>query len=564
MKKKYFIIITIFLTAGLINVKCVNTKVYNSNITPSSPFEWGYDLDTIVNHSNTIIDSTALHPLDIGRKAYFLTQRLKKHEKHNTIAIQKALKYYLDLIVSYPFVSEDEKSKVYLYPFNHKNFNAKEWWSGMANSVIALACLESYYLFNDTTYYIEYEKALYGTINHIKDNGSTLKLDNDSEWIMEYATKNTSLDNGYFVLNGNLFALLAIDQMRKIEKTKELEEFYNSGVSAFNSLKHRFYFKDTTWTNYMLNPITIESVHYAVYDILLLQSLYISTPQNIFQEEMKKRQVILKNHFPIYITQENDSINYHFSYIGAPHPYWIDLYPVTLNYFKNGILCKSKELVKPKDFSIPISQRAFNLDSFSHPVDSIEVYVHYGDYRLKLYSYHSYELERIEKRVISDIGFTTSTLRSTRKKENNLFEIVRDSLLNTRGTIRILPEKKVSLDPLTLIGINISNKVEINNILITLIDSSNNSVTRYYIPMNKENNLIVLNRIGFKNAEKFNYTAIKEIRLDLFIQSDLLEKNNQIIVPAFLIFKNHIELHHYFLNNPELNFPEKKAKGNIY
>ena len=98
----------------------------------------------------------------------------------------------------------------------------------------------------------------------------------------------------------------------------------------------------------MLNPKTIEPVHYAIYNILLLKALYKSTGDQLYLKEIEKRRSILKSSYPLFKKVENDKDIYLFSTIGPPHPYWIDIYQIIINYYSGKQLIKQSKMLPPR------------------------------------------------------------------------------------------------------------------------------------------------------------------------------------------------------------------------
>ena len=190
------------------------------NIDKYTPFFWGYSVnDDFFKDANLLNSTSYLHPLDLGRKALFAIHVGVRENDSNLLGYGKK---YLDFLLEYPFVNEDSTSIVYKYSFAHNEFAAGEWWSGMANSVIALAFLEGYEAFEDTVYFENFEKAINGVIEKVEDGGSAIEFANGERWYQEYVDTNRNAGNSYFVLNGFLFSLLAIDII--CEKTEQ--DFY--------------------------------------------------------------------------------------------------------------------------------------------------------------------------------------------------------------------------------------------------------------------------------------------------------------------------------------------------
>lgn len=196
-----------------------------------------------------------------------------------------------------------------MYEQTHGSWKAKTWWSG-----IALAYMMAFDITKKEELY-----ALRGVTN----NGSALILDRDSYWYKEYVT------NAQFVLNGFTFSLIAINSIGSYLEDKQIIDDYKKGLNGFFKLADRFY-DNKNWLYYMLNPKTTESMHYGVFDLLLLKSLYYKENKNVLLE--KEILNIFKKHFGL---EQNKEGLIYFSAIGIP--YWVDIYPgkIIVNY-KDG------------------------------------------------------------------------------------------------------------------------------------------------------------------------------------------------------------------------------------
>lgn len=542
----------------------INTKTIE-NINQNTPFFWGYKIDSTFINKDLLKDSLTLHPLDLGRYAYFMLNQGK--ELNDTVLLNKGKKY-LDFLINYPYKFEDSTSCAYNYPFTHGNMIAKNWWSGMANSTISLAFLEGFEIFGDSAYYKQFEKSINGIIESISDIGSAVELDDSSKWYLEYADFKSDSTNTKFVLNGFLYALLALDVASEKTDKFYLKEAYNKGVNAYFLLKEKFYYSDSAWTYYMLNPLTIESPHYNIFDLLLLKSLKYSDQNSLFDNEIELRKEILKKAYPVNVKKENGSDIFIFSYIGPPHPYWIDTYQIVIQYFRKGKILKTKILATPRDFNTNIFDRAFNIDTFeTKKVDNIKVYSCYFNDTVNLYEVDIDEIEKSGNENHNIFPYKLEIMRDAQVVDNSNIQIINSSQNGSRalnrGTARFMLDENLDIDKNKFFGILINPKQKMSSLLITIIDSLN-SATRYYVELMPDtSNMVLLNKLGFKNYESIDCESISEIRFDIFTKSLAKDTTYNIEFSKVFGFENSFQLYNFFKNN-EFYFPEEKVPGNIY
>ena len=100
----------------------------------------------------------------------------------------------------------------------------------------------------------------------------------------------------------------------------------------------------------------------------------------------------------IYKKEENQYTGL-FSLIGPPHPYWIDIYPIEIEFTFNGNSKKSIYSLPPKDFQNAIKERGFiefplTLPEFEQ-LAQLKVTALYIDQKQVLYSYSKEEIPEL-------------------------------------------------------------------------------------------------------------------------------------------------------------------------
>lgn len=377
----------------------------------------------------------------------------------------------------------------------------------MSNASIALAYMMAF----DITKKEEYKElslyALRGVTNEIKNNGSALILDRDSYWYKEYVNDLTNVENAQFVLNGFTFSLIAINSIGSYLDDKQIIDDYKKGLNGFFKLADRFY-DNKNWLYYMLNPKTTESMHYGVFDLLLLKSLYYKENKNVLLEkEILKRENIFKKHFGL---EQNKEGLIYFSAIGIPYPYWVDIYPgkIIVNY-KDGSN-KKIEFAPLSNTKTNYERLYYNIACCNiNNIKNIEVYQRKNSIEFLLFEVEPKEL------IISD---NNELITNNIKEEfimNNSGKMI-DRLhyeipYKSELRVRLLLEKELKINDNNLFVINYESSQKLKNIQIILIDNKGKAVSSYYPTTDKLKSNLVLSPIGFTKYD--NLDLIKEIRL---------------------------------------------------
>ncbi|MDA3909728.1 MAG: D-glucuronyl C5-epimerase family protein [Bacteroidales bacterium] len=541
----------------------VDEKQFNfQDVDVYSPFFWGYNSDLVYSWTNT---AENLHPLDLGRKAMY---SLYYGNLNNDSALLENGRQILELLMDYPYVFEDSTSIVYNYPFDHKTLVKEEWWSGMANSVISLAFYFGYELYNEQVYFDYFTRSMNGLIEDVSNYGSAVNTSDSTTWFLEYVHQNSSLENSYFVLNGFLFQLLAIDLIYKKTNNEIYYEAFTRGLNSLVEKQKDFYYCDFKWTYYMLNPLTVESVHYCIYDMLLLKSLYKSTSEPFFKDEIVKRSFILKQNFPISKLSHDYYDVYNFTSIGPPHPYWIDTYQIELRYYSDDKLVHKDTLPK-KDFDIPVKTRGFLVDTFSDKkINYIGVYAIYNKDTMQLYGVTADEVIEVERESWYVKQSITTVSRDFTKVNDSIFILNEQATDNksplTRGTLCFNFKDSLDFSRNGLWGFLIKPEGELSNLKITVIDATGNSMFRYYlVPSTDSLNLVLLHKLGFNDYCNVDCSEIVEIRVDFYANSERHLDRFFIKVKGVFVFEDNFDLYDFFTHE-DYYFPEKRVAGNIY
>ncbi|MCB9224297.1 MAG: D-glucuronyl C5-epimerase family protein [Crocinitomicaceae bacterium] len=518
------------------------------------PFLWATDVYDQVEYQE-IVSGQIQHPLTIGRAAFtFLYTGI---EQKNKWALNRGFEM-ISTLDKYPYQLEKHNSIVYLYPDNYQDFKGKEWWSAMANSIIASSYLLAYEIRNDQRFKDRAIKIMNGVIQPIEKNGCAYKMENGGTWYLEYADNHRTDSTAYFVHNGFTYSLLAIKYFEKFTLETIYTEAFNEGMIALEQMEKQYFFKDDRWTYYMQFPRTIESLHYSIFELILLEGLLSETQSEILSNSLEKRKNIIKKEYGLFRNKEG---KIYFNLISAPHFYWQDLYPTTLvTYYSNG---KKDTIVKiPRDYSVPAGNRLFvAYGEKSELVDSVDLYQNYNNRSYKLITLKPQDIVTPISGIVSadvSLSFQGKLI------DDKTVELSSEKEIN-RTLISYKLPYTVDLYNMAFFGWIVKSEVPIESMMINLIGSYGESCTRYYLeqPAN-ELNLILLKGISFPNYVDFKSKRIKEVQINYYYKA--FKGETKKIEFSKLFASSDPTLLYNLMNHQfgNYNFEEKIIEGNIY
>lgn len=528
---------------------------------PLTPITWGYGDSVVIKG---LSDSTIFkrnHPLDIGRHALYVLERIQEMRSEDS---SMSYKPYLEYLKKYPYRIETDSSVVYAYGFNHHNFIKGEWWSAMANSTISLAFWKGFKASNDSSYYREFEFALNGVLNPTYDHGCALNFGDTASWYLEYADHSSDEANAYFVLNGFLYTLVNLKILAQETGIAEIQRAYELGVAGFFQKKDSFYYGPVSWTRYMLHPETVEPAHYAIFDLLLFESLKIldGSREEIWNKEMEHRRAILNMAYPIYKKDDNTLF---FSALGPPHPYWLDTYPLTLQMNFMDSESFNYRVKDPRDLEVGLLTRAFHTLPIPDEKGllNVNVYAVYAKDSVLLYSINGpHSLTDTLSEEESQFPWNLYSGNVLAKKKVWVLDHETDSLLKHVDFSAQLVSRGVNQS--FYYGFRLNSSIEVKSLRILLIDENGQSAERYYqLPKEDVQNLILFHPAGFKHIDRLDFSGRLSVRIMIYYQSDCNGPEKTIELGNLMVFENTMEVADYMREN-NLVIPEKTKKGNIY
>ncbi len=526
------------------------------------PFVWGENENISKNYLDfSVLDvSSKLHPLGLGG---FTFNILREGYLTGDSTKLKIGKFYIDyLINSYPFMMENDSMIIYYYGFDHGAFVSKEWYSGMANASIGLSFSLAYDIFKEDKYLESAKKCFTAVTTPTSLGGCMLEFDDKQQWFLEYATEKTTEDDALYVLNGYLYQLLALEIYAKYTKDSRFEKNYQNGLKKYKSNFKDYHYSNNKWTYYQLNPKIIEPPHYAIFDIILLESLFNLTQDAFFKNELDYRREILRNQYSVLYKKINREKGvYLFSQIGPPHPYWIDLYPTRIIYDD-----KVSNLFNPRKHSIPIVNRAFSLDTLSNN-QNISVFAHYYNDSILLFHTNTAKLQHISDEFpIPIYSFNMQSKHNAMVKDSTtlVFNNIENDMSVNRAGMEIVFDSVITINK--YLGILIKPEHRFSSIMIDITFSTGKTAFRYYTNriLPNQKNLLLLSMEGFRNKNRQESYSVSKVLVNYYSESDSEIYPFQIQLNKILLIDNNYQLYQYLNTNDDVYFPENISSGHLY
>lgn len=471
-------------------------------------------------------------------------------------------KEYLDYL-RYRFEAKYSNNNVFTWKYDYAwGALAPGWWSCMDNAINALAFKAGAEAFANPGYEQLYKKALNGLLLTVPEGGSVLWITPDSYWLSEYTWEGSTLANEYYVLNGYTFSLLALRIIASVTGDQNYATMYNYALNSYKNIYNQFYTPDGKWTYYMLSPKEIEPMHYAIFDALLLESLYEISHDQFFAIELAQRRQLIKNEYPLQIDPNN---NYIFSLLGPPWPYWIDTYVIKIDFMAGNELLGQKVSYSGYQYDIPPRERYFLSGSIPEGATRAVVWSETNGTAFKLYEVDIATSQRVSPVQPLSINFNlTCGYDAVFQNADTLLidpSIVtvpgEEHYYNTQGRIMLTLNQPISRIANKYFGIHVTPQQNVTSLEVMVFDDKDVVASQYYIALKGGvDNLLILNWLGFNNIEALSDT-IKEIQIK--IHTDTTANSYTMKVGDILTFRDNSAVK-YYLDHNECYIPEKDKK----
>jgi len=541
-------------------------KIVDQPYAVLAPYLWGVKSEQQLFSDTRIRDNgtAAADQLILGLEILQLLQSGYSENDHAKLFMAKQ---HLSSLMDNKSIIKTEERISWLQP-SYENI-PEGWWSCMDNAIIAINLQAAYEIFGDKAYKDMAKKVMDSMLLPPEKGGSLLWLNEKTCWLSEYTWPNLSEKDEYYVLNGYLFALQALKIMADRTGDTNYNMIYQAALEGYKSLCNRFYNAQGNWTWYMLNPRTVNQTHYHIYETIQLDALYMMTGEIFYKEQADKHRAILANAIPLY-NLGGQTNQFLLSRIGTPYFYAIDTYPIRLVFLDHNNKVTGVEYSTNTN-NTNICERGFIVGEIPLGSTKCQVYSTYNENAFLLYEITLKNVSITGKGELpQSIPFNMTGILDAENSTESKHTVVvlpakqtdkanPNHYYNTQGRIVINLEQTIHQNTIPFVGFNLFTSNDIN-IGIDIIDPKDRAAFTYYLPLQGDNNnLILLNWLGFTDIDKLS-TTIKGF--NIYIYTDKLEQQGvdkiKIRVNDILAFRSHTEIYNYLTQNRNVYFPEKK------
>lgn len=179
-------------------------------------------------------------------------------------------------------------------------------------------------------------------VSDTTQNGFVLKLSDTEWWPLEYAWKDVTEDDAWFVYNGSLFGMVCIQMLEELTGDERLTELSEKALNAYRTRADQYLYPDGAWCYYDLRCYydpdsvppqkTINTIVKLLIESQSLYALYQLTEESFYLEQYELRQDLLKEILPVYVVSDGTTNTAMLLRACAPHPYMVETYRSTLEF----------------------------------------------------------------------------------------------------------------------------------------------------------------------------------------------------------------------------------------
>lgn len=434
------------------------------------------------------------------------------------------------------------------YTFSYGQLKA-EWWSGMDNMMLPML-LVAYTQVQKNDEYLNLANKILNRILRSPSDGGILWRNNDGCWFSEYSWNGMRQADEYYVLNGHLLALESLKLIANALGRADLDEIYQCGLNGTKKRAREFLEQGGAWALYMLQPPTINQVHYLIFETIQFDNLYNLTGDAFFKNEAELRREVLAERYPIYSIGPMGDQRIFFSMMGAPHLYSLDTYGIRIACESPGGPEQNFKQFNHLDESKPLLDRIFiDEKMYFDKNTSCSVYSHSAGLEFLLYKTSDFinkkykaPPESIEYEVDASLdgymngerGLVVDPARTSSETEE---------YLNTQARInyKLSP---VNLIDASFLGFELTPDQDLA-IGVQLSDGVN-TIFRYYPKLKSgKKNIVLLSKFGFDDGKKLNNITGAII----FVYTHDQKDKAAVDLGRVLFFSDQSSLKPYFENN---------------
>ena len=374
-------------------------------------------------------------------------------------------------------------------------------------------------------------------------NGYVLKEDDNNWWPLEYAWKDVTEDNAWYVYNGSLYGMVSIELLKNCTNDSRLHELSNKAISAYKKHSKDFYYYNHDWCWYSLNgsegiPIINLSEKLFI-EMRALSALYLLTHEQFYQEEYDRRVEIWSSLYPVYKIEKEKYSELYFLRAGAPHPYYVDIYPTVLKIYDS-----KKELIETIESPSREAEFCYIKEGVSCEAEFYELYAKINDISPTLIS--KGELKSIKETDISpiDLDYEYSFWGDCENFDGKTIYIDKelDVLEKSFISFKLDTIQKNTVESYWVFDVTNNTKDDFA-IQVVLMDTEGRAISRYLQTLKPGNNSLIFNYLGFKSSNQ-SIKNVETVQLDL-IDNSLKTNHAELVLNEFLYCENTAQVVEY-------------------
>jgi hypothetical protein len=505
-----------------------------------------YDIKKYVNKANKEELKDPEYPNPWMTSQNFISS-LRQYALNKSFKIDQTLKE-IDAIMAY-FVKNG-----YIFPRPQYKEYEKGWTSCMDALPIAVSCQLAWEVTGDSKYKKYRDTLIHYGVKKPIEPSFILRFPDGKTWLSEYASVNPKerIEKEYYVLNGYLIGLHSLKILSYVTGDKSLEKLYISSLAKYKELADQFYFKNGEWCYYMLCPRTINQIHYVIFETVELDALHSLTEDPFFAEQAQKRRNFLSNVLSPSFQIQGGEIKWGILRAAAPHPYYIDTYPMEIRFYDSEKKrCTGTFLSEDNSFAdasfmggkVPPESLYFRVYGYPNN-DSDGIYYFEG-------SIPSHIVAQPKPDMKSQPGISYSTDFSFAASATGQDEGLVTWGDSNKARITFRFDTPLEVDLFTYWGVPIFSEGE-TSVSIALVDGHGRNVSRYYLPIKRGYNFILLHYLGFRNLDILD---LKDVRQVIIILTKNLDSKEHfaIKIGEFHVLKNAFEVSNFLKLHPYTN-----------
>jgi hypothetical protein len=216
------------------------------------------------------------------------------YEKYRRLGDEKYKQYFFNnvnwLLNNTKSLSISNKSYSVLESnFPLPKFNLKPPFISAMGHGLALSPLYNAFLITNNKTYLDTSKSILNSFFvPTSEGGATIKLPKDKGWWYEEVTGPGASVNGSRILNGMMFAVIAIHDYYNYTRDPSAKYLFDQGVEALKHQLADYDYKNGTWSYYSMHPKQIAPIKYQKVHVRLLDDLYRLTGEDLFKNYSEK------------------------------------------------------------------------------------------------------------------------------------------------------------------------------------------------------------------------------------------------------------------------------------